>query len=264
MSARSEKPVGRNRLRLAVDGVMALTLALLLNARVFTGLSFHEIAGTLIGGVFVLHVGLNGSWVVETSRRWVRGTLSRRTRVGYGLNWLLLVGMGVIVASGLLISRVVFPGLHVTNGRWIRGTHITLGFLILGVVGVHVGLHWGWIRGWVTRGFVGMSWPRRIGAVLGVVGLMALLAFGGVPTGGPSAEVGSRSVPADGEPGLRHGEAKAAKDRSTEFRQGGGRRGIRSNPLAVVTYYLGILSVFAAGTVWVERRLRTADADGEG
>ena len=266
MSTASPNGPGRNRIRMGVDLVMAVTFVLLLNARVFTGLSFHEVAGTLIGGVFVLHVGLNWTWVVETTRRWCRDGLGRRTRFGYVLNGVLLLSMAIIGVSGVLISRVVFPEWRVSNARWIQGTHITLAFLILGVVGIHVGLHWGWIRTVLRRIVSGMTRGARVGAVLGLMCGVVFLALGSslmpVPNGdvrvpsvaGPGA---ARRSDGEGEPGRMRGEMR---ERSPEFRAGRGRRRGSSNALGVVVMYLGIMGVFASATVWVERRFRTGES----
>lgn len=245
----------RSRWKLALDLVMAITFALLLNTRVLGGLPFHEVAGTLIGFVFALHVYLNWNWVVQTTLRYRRASLPPKIKLGYQLNALLLLAMGIILVSGLLISRVAFPGLRVPNARWIQAVHITLAFLILSVVGVHVGLHWNWI----------VLTVRRIRpAVLAAV-LVALLAAGGIEayrirsTPSPSPVQSQAAKPTDSGPAsgsarpeVREGDPGHRDPRHGRGRGDGGRRG-RSSALATAAFYLGILSLFAGGTVLIER-----------
>ena len=248
----------RSSFKLGLDLVMAITFALLLNAHVLGGLSFHEAAGTLIGLVFAVHVFLNWSWVVGTTATFRRSSLAPKIRFGYLLNWILLIVMGVIVISGLLISRVLVPWLRVPNARWIQGIHITLGFLVLAVVGVHVGLHWGWIAS-ITRRIVG---GNRKGFL--VAGVLGLLAIAGVQTfeRRPSQPVtianqGSGN-PGRGSDEFREARPSRADHPGHEGRRGRGRGFGSSGVWNVLGFYLGILSFFALVTVqterWLERR----------
>ncbi|WJH35284.1 DUF4405 domain-containing protein [Paenibacillus sp. CC-CFT747] len=131
--------------KITIDILMAATLVLLYNKRVLGGLAFHEIAGLCIGGVFLVHILLNGRWVATVTRKLFDRKLPGRTRFGYLLNLLLLACMSFIIVSGILISEVVFRDLHMGNVGWFKGTHISVSFLTLIIVGVHVGLHWKWL-----------------------------------------------------------------------------------------------------------------------
>lgn len=248
----------RSSLKLGLDMVMAVTFALLLNAHVLGGLSFHEMAGTLIGLVFAVHVFLNWNWVVSTTSRFRRSSLAPKIRLGYLLNWILLIVMGVIVVSGLLISRVLVPWLRIPNARWIQGTHITLGFLVLAVVGVHVGLHWSWITS-ITRRIVGGN--RKAFLVAGVLGMLAIA---GVQTferrQSQSAAVADQRPTDPGRGGDEFREPRPNRgDRPAHDGHRGRGRGFgNSGVWSVLGFYLGILSFFGFLTVqterWLERR----------
>ena len=258
----TESAPRRSALKWVLDLVMAVTFALLLNAHVLGGLSFHETAGTVIGLVFGVHVFLNWSWVVGTTMRFVRSSLPGRIRFGYLLNWLLLVAMGVSILSGLLISRVLVPWMRVPNGRWIQGVHITLGFLVLAVVGIHAGLHWSWIASTSRRLF-----HRNPGAVLIAGGLAMLLLAGAQalqtfpPTSGPPpATDPQRAMPPIGrdspnENRQDHGDRADPEVRRGERHRGRSRGFGASGVWGVLGFYLGILSLFAFLTVLVERWL---------
>jgi hypothetical protein len=269
----TESAPRRSILKLGLDILLAVTFALLLNAHVLGGLAFHETAGTLIGAAFALHVFLNWDWVVTTTRRFSQSALPPKLRIGFLLNWLLFLVMGLIILSGLLISRELVPGLRVPNGRWIQRVHITIAFLILGFVGVHVGLHWGWILGTGRRWFgtVGSTpWYRRpltVGALLILLAAIGVLSFRGpdhpatetpelrVRAERPDFETDPRHVGPDG-PSAGKGPAERRDDRAaSEPRRGRGRRFGKPSVGGVLGFYLGILACFALATVLWERRL---------
>ncbi|MDG0794251.1 DUF4405 domain-containing protein [Cohnella ginsengisoli] len=49
------------------------------------------------------------------------------------------------------MSRIVFPQVAVGNEMWFKVTHISVSFLVLAIVGVHVGLHWNWVMNMVKK-----------------------------------------------------------------------------------------------------------------
>ncbi len=266
-----EVPSRRNSLKLTLDAVMAVVFALLLNARVLSGLTFHEWAGTLIGLAFALHVSLNWKWVVSTTMRLrTSATLAPKIRWGYWLNVLLLVAMGFIILSGILISREAFPGLRVNNGRWIQRLHITIAFLILGFVGVHVGLHASWLTGIFrrlmsafrsTRGWQKAAWGAVVVGAL--IGLTLFSAGSKAPTAeaAPSVaqgearrpDVSQRQADSDHREQPRDEGNRPGHDRGRD--RGRGRRRDKPHPLQVIGGYGGILSLFAVATAVIEKRI---------
>lgn len=126
---------------------------MLYNTRVFGGLAFHEIVGLGVGALLLFHILLNLQWVKEVTQRLFDRTLPRKTRFGYVLNILLLFSMALTIVSGILISKVLFPGLGFINERSFRGLHSGVSYLTLVLVGVHVGLHGQWIMGLVKKSF---------------------------------------------------------------------------------------------------------------
>ncbi|WP_246277187.1 DUF4405 domain-containing protein [Neobacillus endophyticus] len=95
--------------------------------------------------MYFTHILLNWKWVANVTRKLFDPKLPWRTRGSYALNLLLLISMSFVIISGILISKVVFPNIHVTNQMWFHVTHIAVSFLVLLLVGIHVGLHWQWI-----------------------------------------------------------------------------------------------------------------------
>ena len=250
----TESKQNRSRLKLVLDLILAVTFVLLLNTHILNGLTFHEIAGVAIGLLFAAHLALNWRWVVATTGMMVRKGLPGKIRFGYWLNVLLLVAMGVIIVSGVFISRVLVPGLWRNHPHWVQGTHITLSFLILAVVGIHVGLHWNWISTTVRRVMgappSGGRGAKRV-VILTVVGLLSVGGYQVYRTqhAVPTAETVPFVAEGRGEPGPG---PRPWEDRGKEMRHRGRRFG-RPNPWGVVGSYLGILVMVAGATALVER-----------
>ncbi|MFJ8245924.1 DUF4405 domain-containing protein [Peribacillus asahii] len=135
----------KNYVKFALDLIMALLFVLFFNKQVLGGLTFHEIAGLGFAAAYFTHIFLNLQWVKKVTLKLFDKKLPWKTRGNYLLNLLLLVSMSFIIISGVLISRVVFPNINVSNERWFQMTHISISFLVLALVGIHVGLHWQWV-----------------------------------------------------------------------------------------------------------------------
>ncbi|ULO07657.1 DUF4405 domain-containing protein [Paenibacillus sp. 19GGS1-52] len=134
-----------NYVKFALDLVMGLLFVLFFNKNVFGGLKFHEIAGLVFAGAYITHILLNWGWVKRVTLKMFDRRLSWRVRGSYALNFLLMVSMTFIIVSGILISHVLFPNLNVGNENWFKMTHISVSFLVLALIGIHVGLHWQWV-----------------------------------------------------------------------------------------------------------------------
>lgn len=134
-----------NFIKFSLDVVMALLFVLFFNARVLGGQPFHEIAGLVFAVMYFTHIFLNWKWVVNVTRKLFDRKLPWNIRGSYALNLLLLISMSFVIISGVLISKVVFPNIQVTNQMWFRITHIAVSFLVLLLVGIHTGLHWQWV-----------------------------------------------------------------------------------------------------------------------
>ena len=164
----------KNHWKWILDLVMALGLALLYNKQVF-GLAFHEIAGLALGGLFIIHKLLNGRWIKAVAKGLFSRTVPLRQKLFWGLDVLLLLSFGYVLVSGILISRIVFP-VSGENRAFTAG-HYAAAALALVLTGVHVGLHWGWIR---QRLPLGKKLPLMARRILAVTLSVAVLALGGV------------------------------------------------------------------------------------
>ncbi len=168
----------KNYTKIILDLMMAITFVLLMNPRVLNGLPFHEIAGLIIGVAILVHIGLNFSWVINTTKKIFDSKLPKKTRFGYLLNVLLLISMATVIISGILISRVVLPSLAIQGNHSIRGIHSFFADTTLALVGLHVGLHWQWIMSICKKAFKTKQGKLRKGVLASVVLSLAILAGG--------------------------------------------------------------------------------------
>lgn len=93
--------------KIILDAAMLVTLALLYNKSAIS-MAFHEIAGLCLIGALVIHLALNGRWLVNVTRKFFSKASSARTRFLYLLNFFLLISFLSVGVSGIAISKVVF------------------------------------------------------------------------------------------------------------------------------------------------------------
>lgn len=273
-----------NKVKIAVDVVIALALVLLYNTRTVTGLSFHEWAGIAIAAGFIVHVLLSWDWVVAVTTTLI-GRTKPRARWLWVLDVLVLLGMTWTIVSGLLISRVAVPQWASNDAVW-RVTHVPVSWLTLLLIGVHLGMHWQWVMTVVKR-LLGRK--RASGSTVVLLRVLAALVFAGgvyacvatdavgqvgrlagVQAGGPGQHgdrgpgMGGRRGP-EGRPNGAPGQGRptAAPGEGGQFPEGG-RGGERAGDATVTWTTLllasGVIAALAVPThyldQWVSRRRR--------
>ncbi|MFX3625006.1 MAG: DUF4405 domain-containing protein [Ectobacillus sp.] len=264
--------------KFGLDILMAITFVLLFNKRVLGGLTFHEIAGLALAVAFLTHILLNINWVKQVTLRLFDRKLPGKTRFCYLLNLLLLIAMAIIMVSGIVVSRVVFPNLNIGSERWFETVHISLSFIVLGLVGIHVGLHWQWaVKVWSN---IWKRKPQKWSGFAAKGAAVAILLFGayemyathfisriagsGVifgiqPQLAQGKGFGARPELAEGEAppeNFRHGFAKESNGEMPDGFRGGmkgsgeGGFGQSANVLGVIATYSGIMAVFVIITYY--------------
>ena len=145
------KQMNWNMTNLVVDIVIFL-IFLVVEAPRFSGLPVHEWLGIAVGAGVITHVLLHWQWIIEISRRFF-GKAQTLARINYLLNLLLFITITTIIFTGLMISQTVVPLLGITvsqNHMW-RGVHTTAASIFIGLVALHVALHWQWVVNLVRR-----------------------------------------------------------------------------------------------------------------
>lgn len=141
----------QNRNKLLVDLGAFIAFLISMNPR-SSGTTVHEWLAISLGGVIIVHLLLNWNWIAEISSRFFRRA-GGNSRLNYILNWLMFIDGVLIMLSGIMISRSVMPFFGITmpaNFAW-RGLHDTSANLFLVVLGLHLALHWSWIKNTIKR-----------------------------------------------------------------------------------------------------------------
>ncbi len=165
-----------NQFKFIFDIGMAVIFALLFTPEV-TSLAFHEIASIVLGAAVILHVLLNKKWIISVSKKLFSKNTNRKTRLSYLLNIILFIDMFIILISGLLISEVVLPNFRYdTSINWLP-LHIVSSTLGLVIIGIHIGLHWNWIKQ-MTKHFPNWKKPNFLRKIPSKVMVRIFLVMG--------------------------------------------------------------------------------------
>ena len=118
-----------------------------------TGLVAHEWLGVALVPVVLVHLVLNWSWIVGTTRQMFT-PLPGETRFNHIWDTLLYVMFITATVSGLLVSRVVVPALGIpslVDGFWAM-LHTVSAVSLIVMIGVHIALHLRWVIARLKRG----------------------------------------------------------------------------------------------------------------
>ncbi len=125
---------------------LTVVMLLLMDPRSFFGLPFHEWSGLIIGIFFILHKVLNWGWIKRVTLLFL-GNTTWRARINYILDVFLLVGLTLMILSGIAISRTIdFSWLKIGGSPMFwRLMHTSSSMITLALFGIHLGLHWNWV-----------------------------------------------------------------------------------------------------------------------
>lgn len=166
------KRLRKNGWKFLSDIVMMFLLVLMYNKRVL-GMSFHEIGGLALAGLFIIHKLSNRRWIKAVTSGLISTRTPVRQKVYWVLDLLLLLCFAYILFSGILISKVLFPGMD-GRGSYKLG-HYAVGALALALTGIHAGLHFGWMK---QRLLWRNKIPLVLRRVIAIVLSAAVLGFG--------------------------------------------------------------------------------------
>ena len=164
-----------NYVKITLDILMALVFVLLFNKNAISGITFHEIAGLTIGLAFIIHIIINFKWVKQITIKFFNSKMKLKTRFGYIIDLLLLIDMALIIGTGISISKVLFSGIFKSAGN--QSLHISLSYIALLLIGIHIGLHWGWVIN-VFKNTLKISKKGMTCKIINAVLVIFLFAFG--------------------------------------------------------------------------------------
>ncbi len=135
------------RLRIPVDIAMTIALILLMGYMV-TGDIAHEIIGTVMIGLWILHNLLNRNWYSSL----LKGRCPVKRITNTGINFLLLAAVVAQISSGIILSNHVFRFLGIESGMGTaRTVHMVSAYWLFILSSLHLGLHWSRVIKSVTK-----------------------------------------------------------------------------------------------------------------
>lgn len=163
----------KNVIKIILDIIMSALLVLMFNKNVIS-LDFHEIGGLFLCCFILIHKLLNWKWIVAVSKKIFSKDLAFKLRFSYIIDFLLLISMTTILVSGISISKVVFTGISLPGGNF-KVLHYFASALSLILVGIHIGLHWGFVMGMFKK-YVKI--PAAIAKPISIILVIAVVLFG--------------------------------------------------------------------------------------
>ncbi len=161
----------KNWLKILLD-VVLLGLLLLMYQKQVISMSFHEIGGLALLGLFLVHLLINRRWIASVTRRLFSKKIPARTRIGYLIDVLLVAAFALVGVSGILISKQLFS-FH--GGYAWKTIHYTAAAAALILMGVHLALHWRFVLHTMKKI---VPIPAKIAKPLGMVLAACIFLFG--------------------------------------------------------------------------------------
>ncbi|MCI6261008.1 MAG: DUF4405 domain-containing protein [Pyramidobacter sp.] len=159
--------------RLAVDFAMTALMVALMAYQVVGGVA-HEILGTLVGVLFIVHAVLNRHWFAH----FFSGRATPMRVLQNFVILLVLLDAVTIMVTGVMISGTVFAFLDITRGVGVaRSLHLAASYWGMVLMSVHIGLHWSMVMG-MTRAVFGVKGHRGAAAWLSRLTAAALAVCG--------------------------------------------------------------------------------------
>ncbi|MFT6914928.1 MAG: hypothetical protein ACJAWL_001227 [Motiliproteus sp.] len=112
-----------------------------------TGLVFHEWESAVFLVPFAIHLLLHWDWITRVPLQ-LFGKLKGEIKFNVVWDLLIYLMMIFVTLSGFLVSEALVPSLGIdwqSQPFWSE-LHDTSANLIIPMLGVHLGLHWRWLK----------------------------------------------------------------------------------------------------------------------
>lgn len=127
------------KIKIAVDIAMTLTLMILMGY-IYTGDLAHEIFGTMMIVLWVVHSLLNRRWFPAS----VKGRYPAKRIFNTVINVLLILSVIGLIISSIMLSYYLFGFLGIEGGTgFARVLHMVSSYWCFVLSSLHLGLHWG-------------------------------------------------------------------------------------------------------------------------
>lgn len=131
------------KLKIIIDVLLTIALLFLMGYQ-FWGDEAHEWAGAVMFVLFIVHHILNRSW----HKNLFRGSYSPSRIFLLVVDLFLSAAMLGLMVSGMILSNHVFAFLPISGGTaFARLLHMVSSYWGFVLMALHLGLHWGMLRG---------------------------------------------------------------------------------------------------------------------
>lgn len=135
------------KLKISIDFIMTVLL-LFQMAYMLVGNTLHELTGTALLILFILHNILNVKWY----RNLFKGKYSGFRILQTVVNLTILLCMLSLMISAVMMSRVVFSFLDIEGGMgFARLLHMAAAYWGFFLMSAHLGMHWAMVMGMVRK-----------------------------------------------------------------------------------------------------------------
>lgn len=145
------KDLNATQRNLIID-IIVFCIFLIVSAPAATGIALHEWIGLAIAVPIITHLVMHWKWIVQISKR-LFGDLPNETRLNFIWDICLFFVICLATVSGLLISEAMLPtiNIHFTIDPFWYVLHDISSNLFMIMIGVHLALHWDWIKTSIKR-----------------------------------------------------------------------------------------------------------------
>lgn len=156
--------------RLIIDLSMTIFM-LVAMAYPITGNTVHEVVGTILFVLFIVHNFLNRRWYKAI----FKGTYSIQRALSIAVNLIFLGSMAAVLLSSIPISRDIFDLDPIQNQMIMSQTHVLTAYWGFIFMTVHIGISWGRMIHTVRKitGITGTNYIRTI--VIRVVAVLIVV-----------------------------------------------------------------------------------------
>lgn len=107
-----------------------------------TGVIVHQWLGVVVSLLVFIHLLMHWDWLKAVTSRFFRGTTTRN-RLYYIIDFLIVLGIVVILETGLMIST--WFNLALFNYSAWAVIHVYSSITVVALVVLKIGLHWRWV-----------------------------------------------------------------------------------------------------------------------
>ena len=146
-----QRKTSSTQMKLYVD-IFLLVGFILVNIPQSTGIPFHEWASVIFIVPLLVHILLDWQWVVSVTKR-MFGRLPGEVRANHIIDLVIFIMMVLALFTGFLVSEAALPALGINiviDPFWVGMHDLTANLTIL-LIGVHLAMHWKWIKTNVSK-----------------------------------------------------------------------------------------------------------------